>query len=221
MYVDELRDGQISVKYVSAHTGHNLGPQELKHLPLPASTKQEVAMKISMGIPPERILQGNNSITTVSLINQCVFFNYIDVREDVGDKQNREVFDQCVSRRHFLSKSDINNIRVKVDDRIIKRHEDDATSVSLIVSELQEESFDPVLFFKPQGIKSPEYPGLPEESFILAIQTKFQQELYDQHASTILCIDSTHGTNQYRFKLITIVVPDDLGKGQYSNIMYM
>ena len=138
----------------------------------------------------------------------------VDVREDVGDRQNREAFDQCVSRRHFLSKSDINNIRVKVDDRIIKRHEDDATSVSLLVSELHEESFDPVLYFKRQGSKSPEHPSLPEETFILAIQTKFQLELYKQHAPTILCIDSTHGTNQYRFKLITIVVPDDLGKGQ-------
>ena len=124
----------------------------------------------------------------------------IDVREDVGDRQNREAFDQCVSRRHFLSKSDINNIRIKVDDHIIiKRHEDDATSVSLIVSELQEESFDPVLFFKLQGSKSPEHLVLPEESFIVAIQTKFQLELYNQHASTILCIDSTHGTNHYMF----------------------
>ena len=138
----------------------------------------------------------------------------IDVREDVGDRQNREVFDQSVSRRHFLSKSDINNIRVKVDDRIIKRHEDDAASVSLIVSELREESFNPVLFFKPQGSKSLEHPILPEESFILAIQTKFQLELYEQYASTILCIDSSHGTNQYRFNLITIMVPDDLGKGE-------
>ena len=91
--------------------------------------------------------------------------------------------------------------------------------VSLLVSELHEESFDPVLFFKPQGSKSSEYPSLPEEAFILAIQTKFQLELYKQHASTILCIDSTHGTNQYRFKLITIVVPDELRKGQCVHVV--
>lgn len=112
-------------------------------------------------------------------------------------RQNRDAFDQCVSRKYFLSKSDINNIRAKVDDRIIKRHEDDATSVSLIVSELHEESFKPILYFKPQGVKSPEHPFLPQQAFILAIQTKFQLELYERHASTILCIDSTHGTNQY------------------------
>ena len=139
----------------------------------------------------------------------------------MGDREKREAFDQSVSRRHFLSKGDINNLRVKVDDRIIKRHEDDAISVSLLVSELHEESFDPVLFFKPQGSKSSEYPSLPEEAFILAIQTKFQLELYKQHASTILCIDSTHGTNQYRFKLITIVVPDELRKGQCVHVVCM
>ena len=43
---------------ISAHTGHDLGPQELKYLPLPSSTKQEVSMKISMGITAERILSG-------------------------------------------------------------------------------------------------------------------------------------------------------------------
>ena len=101
---------------------------------------------------------------------------YVDVRENVGNRQNRDCFDQCVSRKHFLSKRDINNS------------------------------------------KSPEHPTLPEESFILAFQTEFQLELYKQHASTILCIDSTHGTNQYRFKLITVVVPDDLGKGQYVHV---
>lgn len=140
----------------------------------------------------------------------------VDIREDVGNRQNRESFDQCVSRKHFLSRSDINNARVKVGDSVIKRHKDDATFVTVLVSELQEEVFDPVLFFKPQGRKSPEYPSLAEESFVLALQTNFQLEMYKQHASTILCIDSTHGTNQYRFKLITAVVPDDLGKGQYK-----
>ncbi len=50
--------------------------------------------------------------------------------------ERMDVFDQCVTQRHFLSKSDINNIRVKVGDCIIKQHEDDAASVSLLVSEL-------------------------------------------------------------------------------------
>ena len=58
MYVDELKSGRITVQYVSAHTGHELGPQELKYLQLTESTKEEVYMKIGQGIPPKRILQG-------------------------------------------------------------------------------------------------------------------------------------------------------------------
>lgn len=61
MYTDQYQDGHITVKYISAHTGHDLGPQELKFLPLPTSTKEQVAKKISAGIPPDRILQGKSN----------------------------------------------------------------------------------------------------------------------------------------------------------------
>ena len=56
MYVDELADGSVQVQYIPAHTGHDLDCSELKHLPLPEDTKQEVAVKLSMGIPPERLI---------------------------------------------------------------------------------------------------------------------------------------------------------------------
>ena len=104
---------------------------------------------------------------------------------------------------------------MKIKDFGIKRHESDAVSVSIWVEELKGEPFNPILMYKPQGTKEPQYPMLPKESFVLALQTKFQMDLYQKHASTILCIDSTHGTNQYRFKLITCIVPDDRGKGNH------
>ena len=58
MYVTEFHDGHVEVKYISAHTAHELGTSELPHLPVPKSVKEEIAMKISMGIPSERILEG-------------------------------------------------------------------------------------------------------------------------------------------------------------------
>ena len=115
--------------------------------------------------------------------------NLLDVHANVGDRENRETFDQW---KHFISKADINNVRVKVQDNLIRRHKDDATSVSLFVSELKQKSFSPVVFFKSQDQKHPNYPNIPEDSFILILQTKFQLELYKKHASTIMCIDSTH-----------------------------
>ena len=62
MYVDELTDESVEVRYISAHTGHELGPTELKHLPLPASVRDEVTLKLCMGIPTERILEGKHMI---------------------------------------------------------------------------------------------------------------------------------------------------------------
>ena len=134
----------------------------------------------------------------------------LDARGTVGDRVNRDLFDLNSICQHFLKKTDIKNIEAKVKDFSIKRHQNDATSVNLIV---RNEPYNPVLIYKPQGRSEPELPMLQDDTFVLAIQTKFQKDLYEAHASTILCIDSTHGTNQYRFKLITCIVPDDHGKG--------
>ena len=123
------------------------------------------------------------------------------------------VNDQTVARKHLLTRQDINNIRRNVKDSQIMWHQDDATSVSLVVAELQQEPFNPILVYKPQGILDNQYPSLPTESFTLIIQTEFQMQLYRKYAHKILCIDSTHCTNAYRFKLITCLVQDEFCSG--------
>lgn len=67
---------------------------------------------------------------------------------------------------------------------------DDAVSVDLLVKELQNEKYDPILLYKPQGVVDPAIP-LPKERFLLALQTEFQQEMYQQYAPSVICIDST------------------------------
>ena len=187
----------------------------MRYLPLPKSTKEEVSLKMIMGVPAQNILQG----VLWNLFYYLLYEVYIlDVHENIGDRENRESFDQTVSRRHFISRADVNNVRVKVQHNLVQRHKDDATSVSLFISELQHESFSPVVVFKPQGEKHPKYPNISKEAFVLVIQTKFQLQLNKKHAPTIMCIDSTHGTNQYRFKLITMAVPDEHGKGKFLSI---
>ena len=59
MYVDEYGDGHVEVMYLTAHSGHELGSSQLPYLPLPNSTKETVALKISQGITPGRIIDGN------------------------------------------------------------------------------------------------------------------------------------------------------------------
>ena len=49
MYVDEYSDHHVEVMYISAHMNHQLGSAELSHLPLPISTRDEVALNVSKG----------------------------------------------------------------------------------------------------------------------------------------------------------------------------
>ena len=75
--------------------------------------------------------------------------NISDVREGVGHCTKRQEFAQTVSRKHFITKHDVKNIQRSVSDRLIKRHDNDAMSVSILVREIQHEPFNPVLIYKP------------------------------------------------------------------------
>ena len=80
------------------------------------------------------------------------------------------------------------------------------------------EPFNPVLIYKPQGEVVAAYQTLSKEAFVLAIQTEFQMELFRENSTKIFCIDATHGTNAYRFKLITCLVPDKFGHGKNASV---
>ena len=56
----------MEVDYISAHTSHELGAKEMPYLPFP-STVKEVAEKVNIGIPSQRILQG------IMINNECFF----------------------------------------------------------------------------------------------------------------------------------------------------
>ena len=49
--------------------------------------------------------------------------------------------------------------------------------------------------------------------FVLGIQTKEQRDMFIKGSQKILCIDATHSTNRYGFALVTLLVPDEFGKG--------
>ena len=59
MYIDYHEDCQVMVMHVTAHTNNQPGPREDMYLPLPKSTWEEIAIKLSNGIPTERIMEGS------------------------------------------------------------------------------------------------------------------------------------------------------------------
>ena len=88
------------------------------------------------------------------------------------------------------------------------RHGNDAISVHRIVEELQHEDVSPVIAYKALGVKNETCPLLKQENFQLAIMTEFQAALFMKF-SDLLCVDSTHKTNEYGYKLITVLVVDE------------
>ena len=154
---------------------------------------------------------------TLGIRNQSYQFINVDIREDTGHRNMRKQFDGLVSRKHLVSRQDILNVKHQIQDQSIIRHSDDATSVQLAVNALQQEEFNLILYFKAQHIDDEDYPQLSRDTFVLILQTEFQRQIYHQFSSKIVCIDSTHGTNSYKFKLITLLVSDDFAAALLFN----
>ena len=61
-------------------------------------------------------------------------------------------------------------------------------------------------------------PGLPESlpgcAFLLMVQTQHIRQMYEKHAGKVLCVDPTHETTQYPFRLVAAVVADGHGEGE-------
>ena len=88
-------------------------------------------------------------------------------------------------------------------------HPDDSTSTYLLVKNLQEEDFNIVLLYKTQSDKVVIGPKIYDELDLgknllaMGLQTKHQLDMFIKYRKKIVCIDSTHETNEYGFPLVT------------------
>ena len=157
----------------------------------------------------------NYSCNKVKILTSA-FYNYdTDIRADIGGRHQRHNFEEMASRRHFVTRQDCHNACRKVRDFRNHRHVNDAVSVDRIVRELKLEKPCPVIAYKPLGSKDKKYPSLKDENFLLVLMTAFQANLFKKF-STFACVDSTHKTNEYGYKLISLLVVDEFRKGTVS-----
>ena len=85
--------------------------------------------------------------------------------------------------------------------------------------ELRAEKESVLNAYKPQGREDEEYPSLGEDSFLLGIMTQLQATMFEKHSQRVVCINSTHKTNPYGFKLVTVVVPDEFKNGNKNHVL--
>ena len=130
--------------------------------------------------------------------------------EKILDYIREDVVNDSISRQHLLTRQDINNIKRQFNIEGIERHKDDHMSVCAWVEELRVLEANPIVVFKPQGSENH---TLPKDDFLIGIQTSFQCDMMKKFGEKLICMDATHGTNHYDFKLVTILVLDDFGEG--------
>ena len=74
-----------------------------------------------------------------------------------------------------------------------------------------------MIAYKPCGKKDENYPLLKDENFLIVLMTDFQAVMFSE-CSTMACADSTHKTNEYGYKLITLLVIDEFRKDKEVNV---
>ena len=190
-------DSTVSVTYIRAHN-HAIGVENTVRQPVPTSVLNSIKTKLSLSVPVNNI--------------------YRELREGIGNRNSRETSPEVISKKHLLKKSNVSDIHRHMNYGR-RLHSDDSTSTCLLVKKLQEEDFNIVLLYKPQGDKVVIGPKIYDELdvgknlFAIGLQTKQQLDMFIKHSKKIVCIDSTHETNQYEFPLVTLVVADEFNKG--------
>ncbi|GBN34017.1 hypothetical protein AVEN_26662-1 [Araneus ventricosus] len=176
-------NGKITAKVCNTHYGHG---DSLSYMKLTEAEKKTIAHSLKMKIDIPVILE--------------------KLRNDMLESPN-------LARIHLTTRQDIKNIQRNFG-LSVERHRDDATSVRLMIEEMATLDGDnPVLGFKFQGSVPPEYENFLENDFIIVLQNPLQKEMLKKFGNNVVCLDSTHGTNAYNFKLITILIIDEFGEG--------
>lgn len=147
-HINVIEQGsKCMITFCKTHVGHRQ-EEDIGHLFLAESDRQKVAAKIAAKIPFQTILD--------------------EIRDSVSNCH--------LERIHLLTKKDLYNIENSYNlNNTSIRHQNDAVSVDAWVNELA--ATDSVLFYKPQGSTSINYPILKEEDFFLGIMTEAQKDL--------------------------------------------
>ena len=142
----------------------------------------------------------------------------MEIRDNHANRNSRHNENNNINKSHLIQKFVIKDMekQLKYKQRL---HPEDSTYKYLLIKKLEQEKYNPIILYKPQGenplIEPQNYKEKNEKSdlFAIGIQTKEQHEMFIKRLSKIICIDATDVTNQYGFPLITLVVPDDFNKG--------
>uniref|UniRef100_A0A914XIQ2 MULE transposase domain-containing protein n=1 Tax=Plectus sambesii TaxID=2011161 RepID=A0A914XIQ2_9BILA len=117
--------------------------------------------------------------------------------------------DKESERLYFASRKDVRAVVEQYGLTKGRRDANDMQSVKLWVDEDAASTSPWKNFFSYQPAVNSDGDG-----FYLGIMTEEQRDLLKQYAYRGVCVDSTHNCTRYKYKLVTLLVFDDIGRGR-------
>ena len=102
---------------------------------------------------------------------------------------------------------EVNRIAQVLENDEIRLHSDDAISTRLLIKQLS--SKGTLTFYKDKQDRTPIDSRLPDDAFVLCIQTSFQLDAFQRLGNGFIGIDATHNTTQYQDLLLFMIIARD------------
>ena len=189
-------------KYQGEHD-HPLGDDNLRFLRLSTEVRNFVMDMVDAGMGCQAIV--SNKGLFICRANGTLQMNR------VRETHKRTDHD------YYITMRDITRLRRIVEEDHIRLDNNDAISIRLWVTRLQQGGVEVAL--KDKVDPPPPGSGVEEDCFILCVQTEYQRDCFRALGSNFLSIDATHNTTQYAgVQLFTLIVRDFWGHGTLCGV---
>ena len=186
-------------RYVAEHD-HDLGACNIAYTRLSGATRERIKLMLTQKIDPHEIVSLPKKLNR--LAPDLIYLQVRVIRDSTPDH----------SRDHLIALKEVNQIARVLENDKIRLHHDDAISTQLLIEQLAAEGTRIVYKNKQDRDQIP--PGIPEDAFVLCIQTEFQLDAFRRLGSGFIGIDATHNITQYQdLLLFTIIARDRWGRG--------
>ena len=186
-------------RYIAEHD-HEIGEANIAFTRLAGTTRERIKMMLTQKIDRDEIVSCRNQ---KSLAAGLIHLK-VRVIHDLAPDGSR---DQLISLR------EVNLIAHTFDNDKTRLHPSDAISTRLRMEWLARQGA--LTFYKDKQDRALIGSRLPEDAFVLCIQTKFQLNAFRRLGNGFIGIDATHNTTQYQnLLLFTIIARDRWGRGK-------
>jgi len=180
-------------RYIAEHD-HKIGKANITFTRLSGTTRERIKMMLTQKIDQDQIVSLPNQN---SLAADLIHLKVRVIRNLAPDGS----CDQLIALK------EVNKIAQALENDKTRLHPSDAVSTRLVMENLAENGA--LTFYKDKQDRTLIGSGLPEDAFVLCIQTSFQLDAFQRLGNGFIGIDATYNITQYyNLLLFTIIARD-------------